>query len=198
MLSIAGAPALPVRTVEPAEKPIAGPRLIAPSKAPTKEEMRASWRKKNPLLTPAQAVASGAELGPPSGSGRADNSPEKVHTEIKVNGKVVARTYNSGGIEIANEYGFISDELLDSFAADKGGGPELAEARANRFKAALERHGMLPREKLDTNGLLAAALAKTPIVEMLRASTAQTEEEWLEAKSKEAPLDPGAFLSRMA
>ena len=37
-----------------------------------------------------------------------------------------------------------------------------------------------------------------PILEVLRADTAQTQAQWLEDRAKEGPLDPGMFFSRVA
>jgi hypothetical protein len=46
--------------------------------------MRAAWLAAHPVISPAEAFASSAELGPPSGSGRDDNQTKNIHTEIKV------------------------------------------------------------------------------------------------------------------
>lgn len=182
-------------TERPAMPEIEPREMQAP---PTAEEMREAYRAAHPRLSPQEALASNAELGPAyDGPKRADNHVSNIHTEIQVNGKTIARVYNSGAIEIADEYGFITDELHESFANDRIVGPDLAEARAERFKAALQRHGVLPKEELDADGLMAATLAKTPVVELLRASTAQTQEEWLEEKAKEEPM-PGALFERTA
>ena len=83
-------------------------------------DMRAAWLAAHPVISPAEAFASGAELGPPSGSGRADNQTKNIHTEIKVNGKVIARIYNTGGIEIADEYRFFRQ---DRFRQRQNGRP---------------------------------------------------------------------------
>ena len=96
------------------------------------EDMKAAWLAAHPVISPAQAFASNAELGPPGGSGRDDNQTKNIHTEIKVNGKVIARIYNTGAVEIADEYRFLSDKI--DFAGDKMVGPDLAEDRANRIK----------------------------------------------------------------
>lgn len=165
----------------------------------TEQEARAAWEAENlgPKMTPAEAVASGAGLGPPSGSGRADNSPEKVHTEIKVNEKIVARVYNSGAMEIANDFRFLQDDLGDSFAADRIVGPDLAEARAKRVRDALEGYGIRDSATLGASALAEAKSARAPLLEMLRAATAQTQQQWLEMKSKEPPM-PGSVLSMTA
>ncbi|MCF8477084.1 MAG: hypothetical protein K9G60_08640 [Pseudolabrys sp.] len=148
-------------------------------------------------LTPQEAFRSGAELGPPSGKTlRSSNHPSKVHTEVKVDGKVVARVYNGGGVEIAKEYAFLHDEI--GFANDTGAGPDLATDRANRIKAALQSHGAVMQDELSPAGLATAQLAQKPVLELLRANTAQTQDEWLEDQAKQGPLDPGTFFSRVA
>ena len=104
---------------------------IEPQKT-SAEDMKAAWLAAHPVISPARAFASNAELGPPGGSGRDDNQTKNIHTEIKVNGKVIARIYNTGAVEIADEYRFLSDKI--DFAGDKMVGPDLAEDRANRIK----------------------------------------------------------------
>jgi hypothetical protein len=178
---------------------LAQPKFEIEQRAPIKsdpEAMLARYRAEHPLLTPQQALASGAQLGPTSDNPLADNHASKIHTEIKLNGKVIARVYNSGGVEIASEYGFLSEEI--DFGADKMVGPDLAENRAKRIKAVLERYGAATKDELSPAGLLSATLAKMPILEVLRADTAQTQAQWLEQKAKEGPLDPGMFFSRVA
>ncbi len=193
--SLSSLPAFPAFTPSTLaqSKPTIEPRTPIPSDP---EAMKAAYRAAHPLLTPQQAFASGAELGPTTDNPLADNHGSKIHTEIKVNGKVIARVYNSGGVEIANEYGFLG-EALDS-ASDKTVGPDLAEDRAKRIMAKLGQYGALTKDELDPNELLAATLAKKPIIEALRAATAQTQEEWLDQKAKEGPLDPGMFFSKVA
>jgi hypothetical protein len=168
---------------------------IEPQKT-TAEDMKAAWLAAHPVISPAEAFASSAELGPPTGSGRADNQTKNIHTEIKVNGKVIARVYNTGGVEIADEYRFLSDEI--DFAGDKMVGPDLAEDRANRIKAVLQRYGAVMNDEQDPVGMLTAAVTKAPILELLKADTALTQDAWLEEKAKQGPLDPGSFFSRSA
>lgn len=168
---------------------------IEPQKT-TAEDMKAAWLAAHPVISPAEAFASSAELGPPGGSGRADNQTKNIHTEIKVNGKVIARIYNTGAVEIADEYRFLSDEI--DFAGDKMVGPDLAEDRANRIKAVLQRYGAVINDEQDPVGMLTAAVTKAPILELLKADTALTQDAWLEEKAKQGPLDPGSFFSRSA
>ncbi|MBT1512080.1 hypothetical protein KIP88_16360 [Bradyrhizobium sp. SRL28] len=173
------------------EMPDFKPRMIAtiePQKT-SPEDMKAAWLAAHPVISPAQAFASSAELGPPGGSGRADNQTKNIHTEIKVNGKVIARTYNTGAVEIADEY----------FAGDKRVGPDLAEDRANRIKAVLQGYGAVMKDEQDpVGGMLTAAFTKAPILELLKADTALSQDAWLEERAKKGPLDPGSFFSRTA
>jgi hypothetical protein len=166
--------------------PLAAPALKQP-------DMRVITRP--PAMSPAEAFASNAELGPAySGPDtRADNHVSKIHTEIKVNGKVVARVYNSGAAEIADEYRFLEDELRPEL--DTMVGPDLAVDRAKRIEAALQRYGAVMEDELSPAGLLTAKLTKTPVLELLTADTAQTQEGWLKFKAKEGPADPGSLFS---
>ena len=77
-------------------------------------------------------------------------------------------------------------------------GPDLAEYRANGIKAVLQRYGAVMNDEQDPVGMLTAAVTKTPILELLKADTALTQDEWLEEKAKRGPLDPGSFFSRTA
>jgi len=180
---------------------LAQPRTLAieprpPVEKQTAEEMKAAYRAKHPLLTPQQAFASGAELGPPTDDPRADNHASKIHTEIKINGKVIARTYNSGAVEIASEYSFLGEEL--GFGADTMVGPDLAADRAARINAVLERYGAVTKDDLSPSELVAATVAKKPILESLLADTVQTQQEWLDEMEKQGRLEPGALFSRVA
>lgn len=162
----------------------------------TAAEMKAAWLAAHPVISPAEAFASGAELGPPGGSGRADNQTKNIHTEVKVNGKVIARIYNTGGVEIADKYRFLSDKI--DFASDKMVGPGLAEDRAKRIKAVLQNYGAVMKDEQDPVGMLTAVLTKAPILELLKADTALSQGAWLEEQAKKGPLDPGSFFSRSA
>jgi hypothetical protein len=168
---------------------------IEPQKT-SPEDMKAAWLAAHPVISPAQAFASSAELGPPGGSGRDDNQTKNIHTEIKVNGKVIARIYNSGAVEIADEYRFLSDKI--DFAGDKMVGPDLAEDRANRIKAVLQSYGAVMNDEQDPVGMQTAAVTKAPILEPLKADTALSQDAWLEEQAKKGPLDPGSFFSRSA
>jgi hypothetical protein len=165
-----------------------------PAIPPTPEEMYAAYRKEHPLLTPQQALASNAELGPPTGGPKHDNRADNIHTEIKVNGKVIARTYNTGLIEIADEYGFLSEEL--GFNADTMVGPDAAADRAARVEAALAKYGAVIKDEQSPDELASAMLAKLPILELVKADTALTQAEWMAEEARKGTRDAGAFFSR--
>ena len=177
-------------------EPFAGRlREIAPQQPMSPKDMKAAWEAAHPKMSPQQALASGAELGPPTDDPRADNHGSKIHTEIKVDGKVIARVYNGGGIEIADEYRFLGDEI--DFSADTIVGPDLAKSRAARVMAVLERYGAVMGDEASPEELLSAKLAKQPIANALLAATAQTQAQWLEDMAREG-RSPGSLFSGTA
>jgi hypothetical protein len=188
-------PDMPTTLTEMPDSKLGTTATIEPQRE-TAADMRAAWLAAHPVISPAEAFASGAELGPPSGSGRDDNQTKNIHTEIKVNGKVIARIYNTGAVEIADEYRFLSDKI--DFAGDKMVGPDLAEDRAKRIKAVLQAYGAVMNDEQDPVGMLTAAVTKAPILELLKADTALSQEAWLEERGKTGLLDPGSFFSRSA
>jgi hypothetical protein len=149
---------------------------------------------KREILTPQQAFASNAELRPPSGGPFDDNRADNIHSEIKVNGKVIARFYNTGAAEIAREYAFLREEL--TFKDDKAIGPDLAADRAARMAAALERYGAVDKNDASANPVNANPSSAKAIMEMINADTAMTQEAWFEERVREGRLDPGALFSR--
>jgi hypothetical protein len=158
-------------------------------------EVLAEWRKANNAdLSAEQALASGASLGPNETTDlRASNHPSKLHTEIKIDGKVVARIYNGGAVEMPNEYSFLGDEL--GLNSDTLVGPDLAENRAKRIKEALLKHGAV----LDGDSALAgSATLKAPVLEMVKAITAQTQSEWQAEMIKQGSAQPGSYYERTA
>jgi hypothetical protein len=106
--------------------------------------------------TPAAAQAPAA--GPGSGMGGEWGwDPSGIHSEIKVNGVVVGRVYNSGVTEIHEPYEFLAKQLDLGGPAEAGlEGPDIASFRIGQIKEALK----------DQN------------VEIARASTAMTLAEW--------------------
>lgn len=177
------------------------PRQIASREPPprkTAEEMKAAYLAAHPRLTPAQAFASNAETSPPNTSNPlASDYAEKLNTEISVNGKVIARIYNSGAIVIASEYSFLSDEIFSGGGEGKTG-PALAEDRANRIKAALIAHGaVMPDDDLQgSKNPLAGKSTTAPVLQILKATTAQTQDQWAAEQAKQGPLNPGTLFSR--
>lgn len=165
---------------------------FAPSRV-TEDPVEAYYRKYS-LPTWEQALASNAELPPANSTDPdVDNYVGNIHTEIKVNGKVIARVYNSGGVEIADEYAFVLHGLFEN---DSGYGPDLAEDRAKRIMAALTANGAVTQDDIDRAGPFDTTLIGKPVAELLLAETAMTQAEWLAEKAKRGPLDPGTLFSR--
>jgi hypothetical protein len=165
-----------------------------PEPVKSQAEMLAEWRAAHHAdLSPQQALASGVSLGPNETTDlRASNHPSKLHTEIKIDGKVVARIYNGGSVEMPNEYSLLSDEL--GFNNDTMVGPDLAENRAKRIKEALISHGAVLDDGSASAGF---STVKAPVLDMVRALTAQTQSE-RQAKMFKQPGDPGTYYSRTA
>jgi hypothetical protein len=180
------------------------PLSIGEHREPTASPELAAFKER------AEQVRNGAELrssrGTPSvpgvtdelppaydGNSRADNHVSKLRTEIKLNGKVIGRVYNSGVSEFADDYAF----LARGSEKDTTTGPELAELRVARAKAALERHGMISKDALEGQPPKGNFGRKADVFDILRASTPQTQQEWLAFKATEPPM-PGAYVSRTA
>lgn len=66
--------------------------------------------------------------------GAADNAPENIYAQVKVNGRVVATLYNSGAAETSNS---VAAQLQDLLMNPSGSGPNLAQTRAEQIAAAL-------------------------------------------------------------
>jgi len=128
-----------------------------------------------------------------NGSFPADNHASKLHTEIKLNGKVIGRVYNSGVSEFADDYAY----LARGSDKDTTTGPELAEIRVARAKAALERSGALSKDAVAAQQPKGSIARKADVFDILRAGTAKTQQEWLAFKATEPPM-PGAYVSRSA
>lgn len=78
------------------------------------------------------------ELGPARSMPGFDNSSENIHSEININGKVVARIYNSGAMEVAGAYaGYLQN--LEGLGA--GSGPRYADRMLASLKEALSEFG---------------------------------------------------------
>jgi hypothetical protein len=64
-----------------------------------------------------------------------DNAPQNIYATVKVNGKVVATLYNSGGSATSNAAAGVVGDLQDPPGLN--GGPDLAQSRADRIAKAL-------------------------------------------------------------
>ena len=78
------------------------------------------------------------ELGPALHKPGFDNSAENIHSEVKVNGKVVARIYNSGAIEVAGAY---ADKLHTIRGLGTGEGLDHADMMLASLKDAFAEFG---------------------------------------------------------
>lgn len=116
----------------------------------------------------------GPGLGAPlSGQPQFDNDVSHLRAEIKIGDKVVARVYNSGGVEIADGYGYLMFEA--GFGGPQEGttvGPDLGDMRIAALKKAL------------------------PQADVVIADTALSQAQWL-AEKAEAIL-PGTVVNRQA
>lgn len=97
--------------------------------------------------------------------GPADNAPENIYAQVKVNGKVVATLYNSGVSETSNAVG---GQLQDMLMNPSGSGPQLAQSRAEQ---------------------IAKALGGT----VVKAPTAQTQAQWAARPPREFYIDYAAM-----
>lgn len=129
-------------------------------------------------------------LGPPlSGNPFWDNDVSHLRAEIKIDGKVIGRVYNSGGVELADAYGHLA-EAAGFGSASEGSlmGPELADLRINKLSELLkvgvtkagEEVADDPATKFDAS--------------IVMASTAITQAQWLAEKAKM----PGSILDKEA
>ena len=171
------------------------PRQVAAREPLPRTDLKAAYLAAHPRLTPAQAFASKAEVSPPNTSNPlASDYVEKLNTEISVNGKVIARVYNSGAMVIASEYSFLSDEI--GIGGEAKTGPALAEDRANRIRAVLQKYGAVVPDEQDSSKSLSGKTTTAPILQILKAATAQTQEDWIAEQAKQGPIDPGTLYSR--
>lgn len=119
----------------------------------------------------------------------ADNHASKLHTEIKIDGKVIGRIYSSGVAEFADEYAYLAKD----FKGETLSGPELAEERLAKVKESLKRTNTIITD--DKNAV--SSNTGRSVAEILRAGTAQSQTEWLAFKATESSI-PGQLLSRTA
>ncbi len=69
--------------------------------------------------------------------GKADNDPSNIYATVKVNGKVVATLYNSGGAMTSNATGAQVSGLPSMGEGETLTGPALAQKRAEEIAKAL-------------------------------------------------------------
>lgn len=87
---------------------------------------------------PPQTSPQETELGPARNMPGFDSSSENIRREVKVDGKVVARIYNSGAMEVAEAY---AGELHNLEGLGKGAGPDYADKMIAALKDAFARFG---------------------------------------------------------
>ncbi|TFH87037.1 hypothetical protein EQG41_09305 [Billgrantia azerbaijanica] len=81
-------------------------------------------------LSAKQVAALDKALNPAPPQREADNSPEKLYAEITVNGKVVAKVWETGIVGLPNAHAGLADRLSDS-------GANLAQERTQQIAEAL-------------------------------------------------------------
>lgn len=81
-------------------------------------------------LSDRQVNALNEALRPSLPQGTADNSPDKLYAEIRVNGKVVAKVWETGIARLPNAHAGLADRLSDS-------GTQLAQERTRQIAEAL-------------------------------------------------------------
>lgn len=82
--------------------------------------------------------------------------PSGLRAEIKVNGEVVGRIYNSGTVELADDYGAVATALFSGPGEEGLEGPNLAEHRIGKL----------------------GQIFGDAKIEVIRASTALTQAQW--------------------
>lgn len=99
-----------------------------------------------------------------------------VHSEIKMNGKVVGQIFNSGAVSVLNEYAHLSEKMLWGGPLEEGiSGPDLVQKRTADLMNAFKGEGL----------------------SINRTDTAMTQAEWVKwLMSPEGA--PGARLNKTA
>jgi hypothetical protein len=84
----------------------------------------------NRIALPPRNPADEALGTPSSGNPSSDTDVTQLRAEFKVDGKVIARVYNSGQTEFAGGYGHLADALTKHMTTVDGRvGPDLADAK---------------------------------------------------------------------
>jgi hypothetical protein len=132
-------------------------------------------------------------LAPPSpGNPASDTDVTQMRAEFKVDGKVIARVYNSGQTEFAGAYGHLADALERRMVNTDGKvGPELADAEIDALSDLLKASP----EGGATSGADGAGNESQRMKYLdcvvARSKTALTQEQWLAIKAK----TPGTIVS---
>lgn len=104
-----------------------------PCQNPQPGRIRALPEYTRPIPPPPSAPSIETELGPARSMPGFDNSAENIRSEVKIGGKVIARIYNSGAMEVAGAY---ADQLHNMNGLGKGAGPDYADAMLRALKKA--------------------------------------------------------------
>jgi hypothetical protein len=126
-------------------------------------------------------------LGPASsGNPASDTDVTQLRAEFKVDGKVIARVFNSGQTEFAGGYGHLADALTKRMAGTEGKvGPERADAEIDALTDLLKAS---PEGSGTEGGQPRMKYADCVVA---RAATAFTQDQWLAMKA----ATPGSIVS---
>lgn len=145
-----------------------------------------------PLRPPSGSVSD--SLGPPSsGNPAADNDASHLRAEFKIDGKVMARVYDSGYAETAEGYAHLA-ELAGFNGAESGAtpGPDLADQRIARLTELL-RATPSPADDA-ASGPATSPRPKFSDCTVTLATNLLSQDAWLAEKAK----TPGTIVSRQA
>lgn len=118
--------------------PTHGPFQITQAERIKAPQVMRDFIRPAPTPPPPPARSMETELGPARSMPGFDNSAEHLRSEIKINGKVVARIYNSGAMEVAGAY---ADQLHNIKGLGQGEGPDHADAMIKALTEALAQFG---------------------------------------------------------
>ncbi|MBA5776960.1 hypothetical protein H2509_07425 [Stappia sp. F7233] len=171
-----------------------GDRQPLDANSPVIQRARKQAEEIVPRLLLKSALQSDSKLGQPPGEAPTDpDHVSNVHSEVKVNGKTVARAYNDGNVELAPQYKLIEQVL--EFDQDTSKGPALAEDRIARIQALLQDLGATFAQNGDGPNESAFRPSDSVIVQVERAETAQSLEDYLAEKVKNGETEPGLLIS---
>lgn len=109
-----------------------------PFQNPQPGRIRALPEYTRPTPPPPPAPSMETELGPARSMPGFDNSAENIRSEIKIGGKVVARIYNSGVMEVAGAY---ADQIHNIKGLGQSKGPDYADTMIKALKETLAQFG---------------------------------------------------------